>query len=72
MFLGGHQDDTIKKVYEVDPLTCAKCNSPMRIISFITDGVAIRAITKSLNIPDFVPPPKVLFAPDDPEYLDSG
>ena len=27
----------IQKIYEVDPLTCPKCQGPMRVISFIED-----------------------------------
>jgi hypothetical protein len=27
----------IQKIYEVDPLTCPKCQGPMRIISIIED-----------------------------------
>ena len=28
----------IQKIYEVDPLTCTKCQGKMRIIAFIEDG----------------------------------
>jgi hypothetical protein len=34
----------IRKVYEVDPLECPKCNGPMRIIALIDDPRVIRRI----------------------------
>ena len=36
----------IQKIYEVDPLTCPKCQGIMRIISFIEDREVIKAILK--------------------------
>ena len=47
----------IKKVYELDPLLCPKCQSPMRIVSFITDSVEISKIMKHLGIPPYRAPP---------------
>ena len=32
----------IQKIYEVDPLTCPKCQGRMRIIAFIEDGEITR------------------------------
>lgn len=32
----------IKKIYKVDPLTCPKCGSDMRIIVFIEDYKTIK------------------------------
>jgi transcriptional regulator with XRE-family HTH domain len=40
----------IQKIYEVDPLTCPKCQGIMRIISFIEDRVVIKAILKHLGL----------------------
>lgn len=34
----------IKKIYEVDPLTCPKCGGLMRIIAFIEDYKVIKKI----------------------------
>jgi len=34
----------IRKVYETDPLTCPKCRSEMRIISFIDQPEVIKKI----------------------------
>jgi ABC-type amino acid transport substrate-binding protein len=34
----------IRKIYEVDPLICAECASPMRIISIIEEQVRFEAI----------------------------
>ncbi|MBM3292400.1 hypothetical protein FJY84_06945 [Candidatus Bathyarchaeota archaeon] len=53
----------IKKIYEVDPLTCPKCKGQMRIIAFIEDYKVIRKILDWLGIDEFKrdrPPPKRL------------
>ncbi len=36
--------DLIRRIYQVDPLVCARCGGEMRIISFITDPSVIRKI----------------------------
>jgi hypothetical protein len=39
----------IRKVYEVDPMTCPKCGGVMKVVAFITDySVAEKA--KSYNL----------------------
>ena len=40
----------IQKIYEVDPLTCPKCQGPMRVISFIEDQEVIKKILKHLGL----------------------
>jgi hypothetical protein len=40
----------IKKIYEVDPLTCSKCQGRMRVISFIEDSEVIKKILKHLGL----------------------
>ena len=40
----------IQKICEVDPLTCPKCQGPMRIISFIKDQEIIAKILKHLGL----------------------
>jgi len=49
----------IQKIYEVDLLTCAKCQGRMRIISFIEDEEVIKKILKHLGLWDLKarPPP---------------
>jgi len=42
----------IQKIYEVDPLTCAKCQGRMRVIAFINDQDVIRKILEHLNLWD--------------------
>lgn len=42
--------ECIKKVWEVDPLTCPKCTGEMRIISFIYKKKVIKKILTHLNI----------------------
>lgn len=39
----------IQKVYEVDPMTCPKCSSPMKIIAIITENSAIQCILRYLE-----------------------
>ena len=56
----------IKRIYEVDPLECPKCQGTMRIVAFIQDEYAIRDIMKNQGIPDFRPPPKI------PKYIDTS
>jgi len=40
----------IQKIYEVDPLTCPKCQGRMRIISFIEDEEVVKKILKHLGL----------------------
>ena len=39
----------IQKIYEVDPLTCPKCQGKMKIISLIDDEEVIEKILKHLG-----------------------
>jgi len=60
----------IQKIYEVDPLTCQKCQGRMRIIAFIDDEDVIKKILKHLGLWDQKarPPPKANSPPMAPEY----
>ncbi len=51
----------IQKIYEVDPLTCPKCQGQIRILAFIEDEEVIEKILKHLGRWDLKvrPPPKV-------------
>ena len=40
----------IRKVYEADPLECAKCKGPMRVIALIEEPVVVRAILTHLGL----------------------
>ncbi len=40
----------IQKIYEVDPLTCPKCQGQMWILSFIEDQEVIKTILKHLGL----------------------
>jgi hypothetical protein len=42
--------ELIKKVWEVDPLTCPQCGSEMKIISLIQDPDVIRQTLKHLGL----------------------
>jgi len=50
----------IQKIYETDPLTCARCGGTMGIISFIEDPEIVKKILKHLGLWDLKarPPPK--------------
>jgi hypothetical protein len=56
--------EMIRKVYEVDPLTCPKCQGQMRIIAFLTDYAVVDRIIDRLKL-TFVaerpPPPHVVY-----------
>ena len=45
------------RVFGIDILTCPRCLSPMQVISFITEQVAIRNILTSLKMA--TAPPKL-------------
>ena len=51
----------IKKIYEVDPLVCPKCQGVMRVISSIEDTSVILAILEHLGLwlARARPPPKI-------------
>jgi len=70
--------EMIRKVYEVDPLTCVKCGGTMCVIAFLTDWAVVDRIVDHLKL-TFVaerppPPPhtayqEVLMAAEpSPEY----
>jgi hypothetical protein len=40
----------IHKVYELDPLECPRCKSPMRVIALIDDKAVIRKILIHLGL----------------------
>ncbi len=42
--------ELIKKVYEADPLLCARCGGTMRIIAFIDQGEVIENILTHLGL----------------------
>jgi len=51
----------IARVYQVDPLVCARCGQRISIIAFVTDGLGIRRILDHLGLspppPQDKPPP---------------
>ena len=61
----------IKKIYEVDPLTCPKCQRPMRIKAFITDSSEIKRLLANLKIPAFSKPAPIP-GPEPPNYLENS
>jgi len=58
----------IRKVYEVDPMTCPKCGGTMKVISFLTEYAVVDRIIGYLQltfVADKPPPSKAAFQ----EYL---
>ena len=41
--------ELLRRIFEVNPLTCPRCRGPMRIIAFILDPVVIDAILRHLR-----------------------
>jgi hypothetical protein len=68
----------IQKIYEVDPLTCPKCQGQMSVISFIEDEDVIKKILKHLGLWEVRPRPppqtmktQTLFTEPHIDYSDS-
>jgi len=56
--------EMIRKVYEVNPLRCPKCQGEMRIIAFLSDCVVVDRIITHLKLTfaaDKPPPPRIAF-----------
>jgi hypothetical protein len=54
----------IRKVYEVNPLTCPRCQGEMRIIAFLTDYAVVDRIINHLKltfVADKPPPPHLAY-----------
>jgi hypothetical protein len=51
----------VKRIYEVDPLECPRCKGQMRIIAFVQEPNAIKAMMKSLGLPEYRAPPPLNF-----------
>ena len=53
----------LRRVYEIEPLVCPRCQGVMRVVAFITDGRVIRRILDHINASarratqDRAPPP---------------
>ena len=47
----------MKHVFEIDPLQCIKCGSPMKIIAFILNPREIEKIADNLKLPTWRAPP---------------
>jgi len=56
--------EMIKKVYEVNPLTCPLCQGEMRIIAFLTDQAVVDRIINHLKLTSVAerpPPPRIAY-----------
>ena len=61
----------IQKIYEVDPLTCPKCQGSMKIIAFIEQAEIIEKILKHLGLWNVKkrPLPKIHSPPGEEDYF---
>ena len=50
----------MKRVFEIDPLTCPRCGSTMKIKALVTDPHEISRIIKILGLPTAASPPPLL------------
>ena len=56
--------EVIRKVYEVNPLTCPQCQGEMHIIAFLTDYVVVGRVINHLKltfVADKPPPPHIAY-----------
>ena len=59
----------IRRVYEVDPLLCPFCGAEMKILAFIVDFGAAKAIRTSLKLPTQEPEPLAHAPPETFEFV---
>jgi hypothetical protein len=60
----------LARIYEAFPLTCPQCGAEMRIIAFITEAVAVRAILEHIGEP--ATPPRIASARGPPEWYEDS
>ena len=58
----------IKKIYNVDPLLCPKCQSQMKIVTFIHDHKEISAIMKNRGLQPWRAPPPIAPVKTDSQF----
>ena len=64
----------IQKIYEIDPLTCPKCQGRMLILAFIENPEIIKKILKHLDLWDLKarPPPRANAPPPNIQIYNSA
>lgn len=65
----GRRAELLKRVLEIDVLTCSHCGGKRKLIALITDGMVLRKILQHLGLPSTAPtlapacsPPELEFA----------
>jgi hypothetical protein len=66
-----HWARLLARIYELRPLTCPRCQGPMRLIAFLTEPHSIRALLAHLGEPT-TPPVLAPRARDPPELETEG
>lgn len=62
----------MKRIYEIDPLECAKCKGQMRVVAFTRDTKEISKIMQALDISPCAMPAPLPRAPPDVELISSS
>jgi len=60
---------SMKRIFEINPLECPRCNATMRIVAFIHNPEEISKIMDSLGLPKFRAPPKIITTSHSEDFL---
>ena len=50
--------DLLKRVFEIDALSCPYCGGRRKLIALLTDGAVVRKILEHLGLPTTAPEPR--------------
>ncbi|MSP26261.1 MAG: ATP-dependent helicase HrpA [Myxococcales bacterium] len=60
--------DLLKRVFEIDVLTCPWCGEKRKLIALLTDGAVVRRILEHLGLPTTAPTLAPARAPPEFEF----